>query len=159
MSSPIVPATVADLDLNVISEALSRHGCNVSDAAKHLGVPPSDLRRLLWANPALHDQAFEVVEARLDLAEKNIGEALTSDDSRRRDAASTFTIRNSLRAKRRGWIHLERIPSRSQRQLSAARDRYEVEFGRPCQARGGRRGARAAGGGRQAGHHVSLGFT
>jgi hypothetical protein len=30
--------------------------------------------------------------------------ALCSDDPRRRDAASMFTIRNSHRARRRGWI-------------------------------------------------------
>jgi hypothetical protein len=39
-----------------------------------------------------------------DQAEKNIAEALHSEDSRRRDAASVFVIRNSVRAKRRGWI-------------------------------------------------------
>jgi hypothetical protein len=58
----------------------------------------------LWANPKLTDAAVEMEERRLDLAEKNIYEALTSDDSRRRDAASMFTIRNSHRARRRGWI-------------------------------------------------------
>ena len=50
-NKPIVPATVANLDLAVVVEALSRCGCNVTDAALDLGVPPSDLRRLLWANP------------------------------------------------------------------------------------------------------------
>jgi hypothetical protein len=48
--------------------------------------------------------AVELEEQRLDLAEKNIYEALRSDDSRRRDAASMFIIRNSHRARRRGWI-------------------------------------------------------
>ena len=101
---PSVPATVANLDLAVAVEVLARHACNVTDAARDLGVPPSDLRRLLWANPKLQDEAFEVVEARLDLAEKNIAEALKSEDSRRRDAASFFVLRNTARAKRRGWI-------------------------------------------------------
>jgi hypothetical protein len=101
---PGVPATVADLDLAVAVEVLARHACNVTDAARDLGVPPSDLRRLLWANPKLQDEAFEVVEARLDTAEKNIAEALKSEDSRRRDAASFFVLRNTARAKRRGWI-------------------------------------------------------
>jgi hypothetical protein len=101
---PIVPASVGGLDGNVVTEALARHRCNVTDAAQDLGVPPSDLRRLLWANPKLQDQTFEVVEARLDRAEKNIAEALASDDSRRRDAASFFVLRNTARAKRRGWI-------------------------------------------------------
>jgi hypothetical protein len=53
---------------------------------------------------SLQDQAFETVEARLDTAEKNIHEALASEDSRRRDAASFFVLRNTAKAKRRGWI-------------------------------------------------------
>jgi hypothetical protein len=104
VSEPNVPATVADLDLAEVAEVLARCGCNVSDAARDLNVPPSDLRRLLWANPKLQDQAFEVVESRIDKAEKNIMEALRSDDPRMRVAASMFTIRNTARAKRRGWI-------------------------------------------------------
>jgi hypothetical protein len=48
---PAVPATVADLELAIAVEVLARHACNVTDAARDLGVPPSDLRRLLWANP------------------------------------------------------------------------------------------------------------
>lgn len=104
MSASNFPATVADLDLGVVIKVLGRCGCNVSDAAHDLGVAASDLRRLLWAKPQLQEQAFEIVEARLDKAEKNIAEALNSDDSRRRDAASFFVVRNSARAKRRGWI-------------------------------------------------------
>ncbi len=99
-----LPATVASLDLATVTEVLVRHACNVTDASADLGVPASDLRRLLWSNPKLQDQAFEVVEARIDLAEKNIHEALTSEDSRRRDAASFFVVRNSGRARPRGWI-------------------------------------------------------
>jgi hypothetical protein len=103
---PGVPAAVANLDLAVVVEVLARHACNVTDAARDLGVPASDLRRLLWTNPKLQDEAFEVVEARLYVAEKNIAEALKSEDSRRRDAASFFVLRNTARAKRRGWITL-----------------------------------------------------
>ena len=102
--SATLPATVSTLDHALVAEALARHACNVTEAARDLGVPASDLRRLLWANPRLQDEAFEVVEARLDTAEKNIAEALKSEDSRRRDAASFFVLRNSARAKRRGWI-------------------------------------------------------
>jgi hypothetical protein len=101
---PVVPATVANLDHAMVTEVLARHACNISDAAPELGVPASDLRRLLWANPQLQDQTLEVVEARLDTAEANIHEALHSEDNRRRDAASFFVVRNSARAKRRGWI-------------------------------------------------------
>jgi hypothetical protein len=99
-----LPTTVASLDLGLVAEILGRHGCNVTDASADLKVPASDLRWLLWSNPKLQDEAFEVVEARLDKAEKNIAEALQSDDSRRRDAASFFVLRNSHRARRRGWI-------------------------------------------------------
>jgi hypothetical protein len=77
---------------------------NVSEGADELGVASADLRRLLWARPHLVDAAAQMEERRLDLAEKNIYEALRSEDSRRRDAASMFTIRNSAKAKRRGWL-------------------------------------------------------
>jgi hypothetical protein len=101
---PAVPDTVSHLDFDIVVEVLSRHSINVTDAARELGVASSDLRRLLWAKPYLCDAAVELEERRLDLAEKNIYEALRSEDSRRRDAASMFTIRNSHRARRRGWI-------------------------------------------------------
>jgi len=101
---PGIPATVASLDHDVVAEALARRSCNVTDAAAELGVRPSDLRRLMWANPGLQDAAFEQAEARLDKAEANIAEALQSEDPRRRDAASFFVIRNGSRARKRGWI-------------------------------------------------------
>jgi hypothetical protein len=101
---PVIPDSVAHLDLDVVVETLSRHGVNVSEAADELGVASADLRRLLWAQPQLRDAAVEIEERRLDLAEKNIYEALRSDNPRRRDAASMFTIRNSHRARKRGWI-------------------------------------------------------
>jgi hypothetical protein len=103
---PIIPDSVKHLDADVLVEVLSRHGVNVTDAADELGVASADLRRLLWAKPQLTDAAAEIEERRLDLAEKNIHEALRSDDPRRRDAASMFTIRNSHRARKRGWITL-----------------------------------------------------
>jgi hypothetical protein len=104
IAKPIVPESVKHLDPDVVVEVLSRHAINVSEAADELGVASADLRRLLWARPQLVDAAAEIEERRLDLAEKNIYEALRSDDPRRRDAATMFTIRNSHRARRRGWI-------------------------------------------------------
>jgi hypothetical protein len=101
---PKVPDTVKHLDADVVVDTLSRHGVNVSEAADELGVASADLRRLLWARPQLVDAAAEIEERRLDLAEKNIFEALRSDDPRRRDAASMFAIRNSHRARKRGLI-------------------------------------------------------
>ena len=104
VARPKVPDSVQHLDHDVVVEVLSRHRVNVTDAAGELGVASADLRRLLCAKPHLTDMAVELEERRLDLAEKNIYEALRSDDSRRRDAASMFTIRNSHRARKRGWI-------------------------------------------------------
>jgi hypothetical protein len=104
VAQPKVPDSVQHLDQDIVVEVLSRQGVNVSDAARELGVASADLRRLLCAKPQLTDMAVELEERRLDLAERNIYEALRSDDSRRRDAASFFVIRNSHRARRRGWI-------------------------------------------------------
>jgi hypothetical protein len=101
---PKVSNSVAHLDPDLVVEVLSRHAINVSEAADELGVASADLRHLLWARPQLVDAAAEIEERRLDLAEKNIFEALRSDDPRRRDAASLFTIRNSHRARTHGWI-------------------------------------------------------
>jgi hypothetical protein len=99
-----IPDSVKHLDDNVVVQILSRHAINVSDAAAELGVASADLRKLLYARPQLTDAAVELEERRLDKAEANILEALHSDDSRRRDAASFFVVRNTARAKRRGWI-------------------------------------------------------
>jgi hypothetical protein len=55
-------------------------------------------------NQALINAAYEAEELRLDRAEAAVDEALKSDDSRRKDAAAYFILRNSSRAKRRGWV-------------------------------------------------------
>ena len=128
-----LPATVANLDPAVVVEVHVRHRCNVTDASADLGVPASDLRRLLWNNPKLQDEAFEVVEVRLDKAEKNIAEALDGDDSRCSDAASFFVLRNSARARRRGWI----TTSTSAAELSVSTGAPTARIrGRPMRLRG-----------------------
>jgi hypothetical protein len=93
---PKVPESVDHLDPDVVVEVLSRHGVNVSEAASEMGVASADLRRLLCAKPHLTDMAVELEERRLDLAEKNIFEALKSDDSRRRDAASFLLFATAI---------------------------------------------------------------
>ena len=99
-----VPASLSHLDLGDIQAALIDTRANVYAAASALGVPTADLRRLTRAHPQLIDTAIEAVEQRLDLAERNLDETLHSDDSRRRDAASYFIIKNTVRSKQRGWI-------------------------------------------------------
>jgi hypothetical protein len=99
-----IPDSVAHLDLTTVAEVLVKHGANVRNAAAELGVPTSDLRQLTLVNQALINAAYEAEELRLDRAEAAVEEALKSDDSRRKDAAAYFILRNSSRAKRRGWI-------------------------------------------------------
>jgi hypothetical protein len=99
-----IPDSVAHLDLATVAEVLVKHGANVRNAATELGVPTSDLRQLTLVNQALINAAYEAEELRLDRAEAAVDEALRSDDSRRKDAAAYFILRNSSRAKRRGWI-------------------------------------------------------
>jgi hypothetical protein len=125
--APVIPDSVANLEPDAVVDTLSRHGVNVSEAASELGVSSADLRRLLWARPQFANAAVEIEERRLDLAEANIYEALKSGDPRRRDAASMFTIRNSHRARRRGWI----TTSTSIAELSistGAKDSGEIHF-------------------------------
>ena len=83
---------------------LAKGSINVGEAASELGVGSADLRRLLWANPKLTDAAVEIEERRLDLAEKNIYEALQSDDlaDATRRGCSPFAIAIAL--VKRGWI-------------------------------------------------------
>jgi hypothetical protein len=54
-------------------------------------------------NQALIRAALEAEELRPDEAEANVLGALRSEDSPRRDAASYFIIKNSVRSKRRRY--------------------------------------------------------
>ena len=102
-TKPVVPDSVKHLDADVVVEVLTRHGeCQRGGGRTRSCVRGFAPFAVGAAN--LADAAVEMEERRLDLAEKNIYEALISDDSRRRDAASMFTIRNSHRARKRGWI-------------------------------------------------------
>ena len=73
------------------------------NAARALGVPSGDLRKLVLVDQRLADAALEAVELRLDDAEANLCEALHCGDPRRRDAVSMFMLRNTQRAAKRGY--------------------------------------------------------
>ena len=98
-----VPESVAHLDVEIVAAALIRHDANVRNAARALGVPSGDLRKLVLVDQRLADAALEAVELRLDDAEANLSEALHCDDPRRRDAVSMFMLRNTQRASKRGY--------------------------------------------------------
>ena len=75
--------------------------------------------------------AAEMEERRLDLAERNIYEALKSDDSRRRDAASFFVVRNSHRARKRGWITTSTSAAQLRVRANAGRVEYVFRWRTP----------------------------
>ena len=97
-----IPETVAHLDVEIVAAALIRHDANIGNAARVLGVPSGDLRKLVLADQRLADAALEAVELRLDDAEANLCEALHCGDPRRRDAISMFMLRNRQRASKCG---------------------------------------------------------
>ena len=98
-----IPESVAHLDIEIVAAALIRNDANIGNAARALGVPSGDLRKLVLVDQRLADAALEAVELRLDDAEANLGEALHCDDPRRRDAVSMFMLRNTQRASKRGY--------------------------------------------------------
>ena len=98
-----IPKSVAHLDIEIVAAALISHDSNGRNAARALGVPSGDLRKLVLVDQRLADAALEAVELRLDDAEANLCEALHCDDPRRRDAISMFMLRNTQRASKRGY--------------------------------------------------------
>ena len=98
-----VPESVAHLDVEIVAAALIHHDANVRNAARALGVPSGDLRKLVLVDQRLADAALEAVELRLDDAEANLCEALRCGDPRRRDSVSMFMLRNTQRASKRGY--------------------------------------------------------
>ena len=63
----VIPASCADLDRGEIKAELIARDGNISAAAKALGVPAPDLRKLVWATD-LADMVFEQIEQGLDEA-------------------------------------------------------------------------------------------
>ena len=70
-----IPESVAHLDVEIVAAALIRNDANVRNAARALGVPSGDLRKLVLVDQRLADAALEAVELRLDDAEANLCEA------------------------------------------------------------------------------------
>jgi hypothetical protein len=102
MDKPI-PTSCAHLDLSEVERELIRRDCNVSAAAKALGVPVRDLRLLTRARPKLMEAAFEAVERLLDEAEAAMCEAIRNGDARQRIAAAGYLLRNTEAGRRRGF--------------------------------------------------------
>ncbi len=125
-----IPESVAHLDVEIIAAALIRNDANVRNAARALGVPSSDLRQLVLLDQRLADAALEAIELRLDDAEANLCDALHRDDPRRRDAASTFMLRNVQRATKRGYAVAASAAS-LEMNINTPPTHYTVVWGKP----------------------------
>ena len=125
-----IPESVAHLDVEIVAAALIRHDANVRNAARALGVPSGDLRKLVLVDQRLADAALEAVELRLDDAEANLCEALHCDDPRRRDADSMFMLRNVQRASKRGYAVAASAAS-LEMNINTPPTHYTVVWGKP----------------------------
>jgi hypothetical protein len=97
----IIPESCAHLDFASIEAELARTRGNVSGAAKKLGVPTRDLRKLVWSSE-LADTVFEAVETVVDDAQEVVLAALRSGEMAHRLTAAKALLRTSA-ARRRGW--------------------------------------------------------
>ncbi len=125
-----IPESVANLDVEIVSAALIRHDANVRNAARALGVPSGDLRKLVLVDQRLADAALEAVELRLDDAEANLSEALRCGDPRRRDAVSMFFLRNTHRSAKRGYAVAASAAS-LEMNINTPPTHYTVVWGKP----------------------------
>jgi hypothetical protein len=115
-----VPASCRGLDLAAVERALVKHQANVSAAARELGVPSGDLRKLTWSHPRLIDIALEEGERLIDRAEANIRRAVHDDAHPDRALQASIYVLSRYRAARdRGWSRssaagsLQRLQRRS----------------------------------------------
>ena len=70
-------------------------------------------------------------ERRLDIAERNILEALTSGDPRMRMASAMFTVRYSAKARKRGWITNSSASVDANAVADTQPKHYRVVWGKP----------------------------
>jgi hypothetical protein len=98
----VIPASCAGLDFNEIKAELIKTNGNVSAAAKALGVPSPDLRKLVWSTK-LGDVVFEQREEVLDEAQEVIRAAMRSADKTHQLAAAKVMLTQTAEGRRRGW--------------------------------------------------------
>jgi hypothetical protein len=98
----LVPASCAHLDPTEVERALVANFGNVTATARKVGVPPQDLRQLVWSS-SLADTVYELIEQTLDEAQQVLRDALRGDDKARRLHAATVLLTQSEAGRRRGW--------------------------------------------------------
>ena len=91
------------VDLKIIEQTLiDKCGC-ISAAARDLGMPSGDLRRLVGSRPSLADAIYEGLERALDAAEHTLRDGLESEDQMTRLRAAACFLRSSAAGRRRGF--------------------------------------------------------
>jgi hypothetical protein len=97
------PGAALPVDLKVIEQTLIENcGC-VAAAARVLGMPSGDLRRLVASRPLLADAIYEGVEQAIDAAEKTLRDGLEDENPFTRIKAAAYFLRLSAWGRRRGW--------------------------------------------------------
>ena len=81
------------IDLEAADRALVEAQGSVRKAAKKLGVPTGDLRRLIARNPDLLEASLEAAERDLDKAEQIILDGLDSADKLKRLEAAALVLK------------------------------------------------------------------
>jgi hypothetical protein len=91
-----VPSSCEDLSPAKVERMLERHFGHIPSAARELGVPAPDLRRLTWAQPKLLERALEDLELMVLQAKSRVIEALYSDDPQRMQWASDKIMSSTM---------------------------------------------------------------
>ena len=99
--APAHPALA--VDLGTIEQTLLDKGGSIAAAARVLGVPSADLRRLVGSRPLLADAIYEGIERALDAAEQTLLDGLDQENPIVRLKAAAYLLRMSPAGGRRGW--------------------------------------------------------
>ena len=91
-----VPDGCADLCPAKVERMLEKHFGDIYAAARELGVPGPDLKRLTWAQPKLLEHALEELELVVHRARSVVFKALDDPDPRRREWAADKILSSSL---------------------------------------------------------------
>ena len=98
----VIPASCAHLEFCELKAELIRNHGNVTAAAKTLGVPSADLRRLVWSTK-LADSVYEAVEETLDEAQAVLFDALSCADLTHKLQAAKTMLTQTTAGRRRGF--------------------------------------------------------
>jgi hypothetical protein len=105
----VAPASIDGLDPAAVEAELVKQYGNVTATARKLGVPPQDLRQLVWSS-SLADTVYELIEQTLDEAQQVLRDALRGDDKARRLQAATVLLTQSEAGRKRGWGRGRALP-------------------------------------------------